>query len=51
MKKSSTGGFTVHLGCVCVTIQNGVDTVVRGSGSQGKEEEEEGEKMLEGSLW
>ena len=51
MRKSNTSGFAVHLGCVCVTIQNGVDAAVRGSGRQEEEEEKEEEKVLEGSLW
>ena len=51
MKESSTSEGAVHCRCVGVTIQNGVDAAVRGSGRQEEEEEKEEEKVLEGSLW
>ena len=50
-KKSLTSEGAVHRCCVGVTIQNRVDTVVRGSRSQEEEGEKEGEKALKGSLW
>ena len=51
MKENSTGERAVHLRCVGVTIQNGVDAAVRGCESQEEEGKEEGEKTLEESLW